>query len=403
MQCERKRCDVYFILRVAGTCCRPNLDFEFTRCSRSRRRGGVLLVLPLLWAWLTMRYIPNDYVGIVEKLWSPSGSVAEGRIIALGGEAGYQAALLRGGVHFGLWRWQYAVHKVRLVTISEGKIGYVYARDGQPLPSSQTLGRVVACNNFQDAAAFLSGATAGQRGRQRGVLREGVYAINLAVFTVITEIEGPRARRPCRTAKSWKRSTSGAMRCWRSTASVRSSIGRKMHAADPLEIDGHMRSRQHRHRHGARRSVAAAGRDHRPGRRHRRRRSALPQQLPGPRGVPRGRRPPRPAVCAAHRRHVLHQPLVRLGRADSQDGRADRLRRRGRELLRPRGPGRHRHRLPPRRARRRRRARRAPAAAWARASTRSTRSPAASCWCRRRTSCCTGSPARANRTATTRA
>ena len=50
----------------------------------------------------------------------------------------------------------------------------------------------------------------------------------------------------------------------------------------------------------------------------------------------RGRRPPRPAVRAAHRRHVLHQPLVRHGRDDSQDGRADRLRRRGGELLRPR-------------------------------------------------------------------
>ncbi len=114
----------------------------------------IVALLPIVWAWLTVRYIPNDYVGIVEKLWSSSGSVGEGQIIALAGEAGYQAALLRGGVHFGLWRWQYAVHKVRFITISEGKMGYVYARDGQPLPSSQTLGRVVDCNNFQDAAAF---------------------------------------------------------------------------------------------------------------------------------------------------------------------------------------------------------------------------------------------------------
>lgn len=144
-----------------------------------------LLLLPEIVAWLALRYISNDYVGIVEKLWSPSGSVPEGQIMALRGEAGYQASLLRGGVHIGLWRWQYAVHKVRLVTISEGKIGYVYARDGQPLPSSQTLGRIVDCNNFQDAVSFLS--TGGQRGRQRAVLREGVYAINLALFTVITE------------------------------------------------------------------------------------------------------------------------------------------------------------------------------------------------------------------------
>jgi uncharacterized membrane protein YqiK len=143
-------------------------------------------------AWLVLRYIPNDRVGVVEKLWSTKGSVPEGQILALDGEAGYQAALLRGGMHLGYWRWQYRIHKVPLVTIPQGKIGYVYARDGQPLPASQTLARAVDCNNFQDAGLFLRGATngngeTGQRGRQRAILREGVYAINLAAFVVITE------------------------------------------------------------------------------------------------------------------------------------------------------------------------------------------------------------------------
>jgi uncharacterized membrane protein YqiK len=154
----------------------------------------IVLVLLLLAAWLTVRYIPNQRVGVVEKLWSSSGSVSEGRIIALNGEAGYQADLLRGGIHFGLWRWQYRVHKVSLVTIPQSKIGYVYARDGEPLPPSQTLGHVVLCNNFQDARTFLgeSGdgngeSVRGQRGRQRAILREGVYAINPALFVVITE------------------------------------------------------------------------------------------------------------------------------------------------------------------------------------------------------------------------
>ncbi len=138
-------------------------------------------------SWLTIRYIPNDSVGVVEKLWSAKGSVSGGTIIALSGEAGYQAQLLRGGLHFGIWRWQYSIHKVPLVTIRQGKIGYVYARDGQPLPPSQTLGRVVDCHHFQDAREFLVGAANGQRGRQRAILREGVYAINPAAFVVITE------------------------------------------------------------------------------------------------------------------------------------------------------------------------------------------------------------------------
>src|SRR5206468_167191 len=183
---QRKRIVPMFTTLFVG----PMADFGLFDFRFSTTAAVVLIVIllaPEIWAWLALRYIPNDYVGIVEKLWSPSGSVPEGRIIALSGEAGYQAALLRGGIHIGLWRWQYAVHKLRLVTISESKIGYVYARDGQPLPSSQTLGRIVDCNNFQDATAFLSGQLPGQRGRQRAVLREGVYAINLALYTVITE------------------------------------------------------------------------------------------------------------------------------------------------------------------------------------------------------------------------
>ena len=199
----------------------------------------VALLLPPFWAWLTIRYIPNDAVGIVEKLWSASGSVPEGQIIALGDEAGYQARLLRGGIHWGLWRWQYAVHKVRLVNVSEGRMGYVYARDGQPLPSSQTLGRVVPCNNFQDAAAFLSGAVPGQRGRQRGVLREGVYAINLAVFTVITETKVHALadlvdRQELETINEW-RTTLAEVEGFSPIV-----VGRRMHAADPLELGGHI-------------------------------------------------------------------------------------------------------------------------------------------------------------------
>lgn len=170
----------------------------------SWRIGGILLLAAMLVAifalWLCFRYIPNNSVGVVEKLWSSKGSVPEGFIIALDGEAGFQAELLRGGVHFGYWRWQYSVHRAPLVTISQGKLGYVYARDGQPLLASQSLGRDVPCNSFQDARAFLMPAPpednttdpdtltcVGQRGRQRAILREGVYAINPALFVVLTE------------------------------------------------------------------------------------------------------------------------------------------------------------------------------------------------------------------------
>jgi len=148
----------------------------------------VLLVVVgyALLVWLMgVRYIPHNKVGVVEKMWSLRGSLAGGRLIATRGEAGFAAAILRGGMHTWYFPWQYRVHRVPLIVVPEGKIAYVYARDGGPLPPTQTLGRTVGCNHFQDAEAFL--AADGQRGRQRAFLREGVFAINLALFVVITE------------------------------------------------------------------------------------------------------------------------------------------------------------------------------------------------------------------------
>ena len=105
---------------------------------------------------LGMRYIPNNRVGIAEKWWSMEGTVDQGRLLALDGESGYRSEVLRGGIHFWYWRWQYSVHKMPLTVISQGKIGYVFSRDGRPLQPEQTLAHVVPCNNFQNARAFLA-------------------------------------------------------------------------------------------------------------------------------------------------------------------------------------------------------------------------------------------------------
>src|SRR5258707_1245747 len=135
----------------------------------------ILFALVVLYLLIGVRYISHRRVGILEKLWSPRGSLAQGRMLALAGEAGYQARVLRGGLHFGYPFWMYSVHAVPLVTIAEGRIGYVYARDGHPLTASQTLGSVVECNGFQDPVAFLTNG--GQRGRLRAILPEGLDAI----------------------------------------------------------------------------------------------------------------------------------------------------------------------------------------------------------------------------------
>ena len=143
----------------------------------------LIAIVLLLWV-IGIRIIPNDKVAIVEKWWSSKGSLKE-QIIALNGEAGYQPEVLRGGLHF-LTPLLYKVHIVPLVTIPQGKVAYVFARDGKPLAPTQTLGTIIyECNNFQDVRAFLSNA--GQKGPQRGIVREGTYAFNLAQFVIITE------------------------------------------------------------------------------------------------------------------------------------------------------------------------------------------------------------------------
>ena len=144
---------------------------------------GIVLAVLLLLLLLSIRVIPNNRIGIVEKRFSAKGSVTSG-FIALNGEAGFQPNVLRGGWHF-LIPFQYVVHMAPLVTIPQGKIGYVFARDGAVLGASQALASNRLGADFTDVVSFLKNG--GQRGPQRQILREGTYALNLAQFIVITE------------------------------------------------------------------------------------------------------------------------------------------------------------------------------------------------------------------------
>jgi len=145
--------------------------------------GLILLGVLMLIILSGIRVIPNTRIGIVEKRFSPTGSVKSG-FIALNGEAGFQPNVLRGGVHY-LIPIQYVVHAAPLVTIPQGKIGYIFARDGTLLDPTQTLASNVDVSDFQDVEGFLRNG--GQRGPQRRILREGTYAINLVQFIVITD------------------------------------------------------------------------------------------------------------------------------------------------------------------------------------------------------------------------
>ena len=140
----------------------------------------VLLTAPV---WLGVVVIGERQVGVVVKKFS-SRALPVGRLIALDGEAGYQAETLPPGVHFAYWRWQYSVEKAPLTVIPQGEIGLVVAADGKAMAGERILGRSVRCNAFQDARAFLTGG--GEKGRQLAILTAGTYRINTALFDVIT-------------------------------------------------------------------------------------------------------------------------------------------------------------------------------------------------------------------------
>src|SRR5260370_14044311 len=139
---------------------------------------GVILILVILSG---IRVIPNTRIAIVEKRFSFKGSVKSG-FIALNGEAGFQPNILRGGLHY-LMPIQYVVHMASLVTIPQGKIGYVFARDGKQLEPTQVLASNVTADDFQYVAGFLKNG--GQRGPHTRMLREGTYALNLVQIIVL--------------------------------------------------------------------------------------------------------------------------------------------------------------------------------------------------------------------------
>ena len=144
---------------------------------------AVLVLLVLGSTGLGLVVIGERQVGIVVKKFS-NRALAPGHLIALNGEAGYQADTLAPGWHFFYWVWQYNVQKAPVIEIPQGEIGLLVAAAGRPIPSERILGQVVECDNFQDARKFLTAG--GEKGRQLGILTAGTYRINTALFDVIS-------------------------------------------------------------------------------------------------------------------------------------------------------------------------------------------------------------------------
>lgn len=143
----------------------------------------VVLVVAGIVSLFGLVIISERQVGVVIKRFSAKSLPAD-RLLALNGEAGYQADTLAPGWYLWYFPWVYQIKKVPVTVIPQGEIGLLVAADGASIPAERILGKVVDCDDFQDARKFLMNG--GERGRQLGILTAGAYRINTALFTIIT-------------------------------------------------------------------------------------------------------------------------------------------------------------------------------------------------------------------------
>ncbi len=128
--------------------------------------------------------IGGEEVGLVERRYFGTG-LPEGRVIAMPGQVGIQARVLRPGLHF-LFPYLYRVQKRPMIVIGENEVGIVESIDGNPLAPGRIFARRIgAHDSFQDGEAFLRAG--GQKGPQVDVLPPGQYRVNTYLFRIRVE------------------------------------------------------------------------------------------------------------------------------------------------------------------------------------------------------------------------
>jgi uncharacterized membrane protein YqiK len=147
---------------------------------------AVVVVLLLVMLMRSLHSIGPAQVGLVTKRIGQKLEVDQ--LVALNGEAGYQADLLMPGLRFKLWP-VHAVTRFPWVQVAPDHIGLVIAQVGASIPTgAKSAVYKPEFGSFADIRAFLSHG--GQRGVQRPVLPPGTTApIHPVGFVVITSDE----------------------------------------------------------------------------------------------------------------------------------------------------------------------------------------------------------------------
>jgi uncharacterized membrane protein YqiK len=145
--------------------------------------AAVVGLLVLLGIVRSFHAIGPAQVGLVTK--RIGRKLGGDQVVALNGEAGYQADLLMPGLRFKLWPI-FKVGRYDWVQVPPDHVGLVIAQVGAPLPTgAKSAVYKPEFGNFADLRTFLSNG--GQRGVQRPVLPPGSTApIHPIGFVVLT-------------------------------------------------------------------------------------------------------------------------------------------------------------------------------------------------------------------------
>ncbi|HLN08177.1 MAG TPA: hypothetical protein VK281_04345, partial [Xanthobacteraceae bacterium] len=167
---------------------------------QSRLVAGALRVIGvgcILFAFASTSYVfvPDGHIGHLFRIYG-GGSLAGGRIVAANAENGPQAEIFTPGFHARpLLNVIYSVDTSKEeVTIPQGKVGVLTARDGAPLRSGQAFADPFPPKlgyQMLDAATFLDNG--GQRGPQLTVLTPGKWRINRYLWDV-TEVDAKEVK-----------------------------------------------------------------------------------------------------------------------------------------------------------------------------------------------------------------
>ncbi|HKQ74650.1 MAG TPA: SPFH domain-containing protein [Blastocatellia bacterium] len=143
---------------------------------------GLIALLILLTRFLAN--VGAKEIAIKERRYIGS-RMPPGRVVAIEGEVGIQADVLKPGLHIIKWPFERLVKKVPLIEIGPDEMGVIEAIDGDPLPPGRIFApdrAQNAHNNFQDPIAFIK--QGGVKGIQMRTLPPGLWPIHPYLFRV---------------------------------------------------------------------------------------------------------------------------------------------------------------------------------------------------------------------------